>query len=158
LQKTTRNGRCANAKLRMSRKLIFAAGLAHVFFCHLDPEAVSARAALVESRLVSLLTAYLERQFELAPLEVIAKACVDLPISDATSRNIFDSYDRFPGILNDQDKRSELEKARTHDDLRNSTAWEEVRAVSKPFHDGLVTLFLKEDGTLQDLTMKYGLF
>jgi hypothetical protein len=94
----------------------------------------------------------------LPPLEVIAKACVDLAIRDATARNIFDSYDRFLGILDDQAKRSELEKARTHDDLRNSAAWEEVRAVSNPFHDGLVALFLKEHDTLQDLTMKYGLF
>jgi len=62
-----------NAKLRMSRKLIFAAGLAHVFFCHLDPLAASARSALMKSRDVSLLTAYLEQELALSPLEVIAK-------------------------------------------------------------------------------------
>jgi hypothetical protein len=147
-----------NAKLRMSRKLIFAAGLAHVFFCHLDALAASARSALMTSRDVSLLIAYLEQELALSPLEVIAKACVDLPIGDATARAIFDSYDRFLEILDDQTKRSELEKARTHDDLRNSPAWDEVRTVSKPFHDGLVALFLKEHDVLRDLTMKYGLF
>jgi predicted nucleotidyltransferase len=147
-----------NAKLRMSRKLIFAAGLAHVFFCHLDPDAASARLALMESRDVSLLTAYLEQELALSPQEVIAKACVDLEASDKTARAIFDSYDRFLGILDDPVKRAELERARTHDDLRNSAAWEEVRAVSKPFHDGLVALFLEEHDTLRDLTMKYGLF
>jgi predicted nucleotidyltransferase len=147
-----------NAKLRMSRKLIFAAGLAHIFFCHLDPSAAAARAALLSSRDVSLLTVYLEQELALPPLEMIAKACVDLRITESTCRAIFDSYDKFLGILDDPDKRSELAKARTHDDLRNSAAWEEIRAVSVPFHEGLVSLFLQEHHELRNLTMKYGLF
>jgi predicted nucleotidyltransferase len=147
-----------NAKLRMSRKLVFAAGLAHVFFCHLDPEAAAARSALSESRDVNLLTAYLEQAFASTPMETIAKACVDLKIGDATARAIFDNYDRFLGILDDQAKRDELAQARTHEDLRSSAVWAEVRTVSKPFHDGLVALFLEENETLRNLTMKYGLF
>jgi hypothetical protein len=35
-----------NAKLRMSRKLVFASGLLRCFFCHLDPAASDAREAL----------------------------------------------------------------------------------------------------------------
>ena len=35
-----------NAKLRMSRELIFAAGLLHIFFCHLDHAAIEARTDL----------------------------------------------------------------------------------------------------------------
>ncbi|MFN7933236.1 MAG: nucleotidyltransferase domain-containing protein [Bryobacteraceae bacterium] len=147
-----------NAKLRMSRKLIFAAGLARVFFCHLDQGAQAARAQLSDARDVTLLTAYLEQVLTLTPLEVIAKACIDLGISDDTARFIFDSYDRFLGILDDGDKRAELERARSHEDLRTSTAWAEVRAISKPFHDGLVALFLDEHTILRELTMTYGLF
>jgi predicted nucleotidyltransferase len=147
-----------NAKLRMSRKLIFAAGLARVFFCHLDADADAARTQLKEARDVSLLTAYVEQGLGVTPMEVIAKACLDLKVSDATSRSIFDNYDRFLGIMDNPEKRGELERARTHEELRTSPTWEEVRKISNPFHEGLVALFLKEDDSLRDLTMKYGVF
>ncbi|MEO7649595.1 MAG: hypothetical protein ABIZ80_03950, partial [Bryobacteraceae bacterium] len=65
-----------NAKLRMSRKLIFAAGLARVFFCHLDPAAEAARSALKESQDVSLLTAYVEQELALTPMEMTARVQV----------------------------------------------------------------------------------
>ena len=146
-----------NAKLRMSRKLIFAAGLAHCFLCHLDKGAEDARRALKEKD-VSELTKYIEEQLALTPLELIAKVCLNLHISDGTARAIFDNYDRYLEILDDRDKRSELEKATTHEDLRNSTVWKVVRDVSQPFHEGLVNLFLHDDEELKALTMKYGVF
>ena len=147
-----------NAKLRMSRKLIFAAGLSHVFFCHLDPAAEQARTELKIKQDVSLLTAYLSEQLAMPPLETVAKVCNELSIGDQVGRNIFDNYDRFLGILDDQNKRDELAKATTHADLRDSAAWREIRDVSTPFHDGLVTLFLASNKELTDLTMKYGVF
>ncbi len=106
-----------NAKLRMSRKLTFAAGLAVVFFCHLDAAAEDARNALKDARDFSLLTAYIEQQLAFTPL-----------------------------------------KAQTHEDLRSSAAWNEIRHVSKPFHDGLVALFLNDNDGLKHLTMTYGVF
>lgn len=147
-----------NAKLRMSRKLVFAAGLAIVFFCHLDPTAEEARKALKEERGLALLTAYLVRQFSFTPLETIAKVCSELKVTQGTLAGIFDNYDRFLAILDDRNKRDDLEMARTHHDLRKSEAWNEIRNVSKPFHDGLVALFLKEHERLTELTMTYGIF
>lgn len=147
-----------NAKLRMSRKLIFAAGLTHVFFCHLDPAAEQARAELKTKQDVALLTAYLSEQLGTPPLETIAKACNQLNISGKVARKLFDNYDRFLGILDDKDKREELAKAKSHADLRDSAAWEEIRDVSAPFHEGLVELFLESHSGLRDLTMKYGVF
>lgn len=148
-----------NAKLRMSRKLIFAAGLLNCFFCHLDSDAGSARDALKSGAGdISLLTAYLDRQLAQPPLEVIAKACVELEIAEETIRNIFDSYDGFLALLDDPEKRDALELVRTHEDLRTSSAWEEVRKVSRPFHEGLISLFLKDDKHLSELTMEYGIF
>lgn len=147
-----------NAKLRMSRKLIFAAGLTHVFFCHLDPAAERARAELKTKQDVTLLTAYLSEQLALPPLETIAKACNELNISSEAARKIFDNYDRFLGILDDKNKRDELAKAKSHADLRGSAAWREIRDVSAPFHEGLVALFLGSHDELKDLTMKYGVF
>ena len=147
-----------NAKLRMSRKLIFAAGLAVIFGCHLDEEAEAARIALVSSKDVALLTKYLEQQLEVPPLQSIAKLCESLRVSAETACAIFDNYDRFLAILDDPDKRNELSNARSHDDLRSSAAWDEIRTISKPFHEGLVKLFLGEDERLTRLTMHYGVF
>lgn len=147
-----------NAKLRMSRKLIFAAGLAHVFFCHLDAAAAPARSELIHARDVSLLTAYLSDQLANPPLETIAKLCMTRRISNETATAIFDNYDRFLGILDDPGKRQDLERAQSHEDLRDSPAWREIREVSQPFHEGLVHLFLRDDDDLKQLGMTYGIF
>jgi hypothetical protein len=109
----------------MSRKLIFAARLALVFFCHLDAAAADARKALKEVRDFSLLTAYIEQQFALTPLEVIAKACLDLNVRNQTVHAIFDNYNQFLALFDDPEKRGELARARTHEDLRNSGVWNE---------------------------------
>jgi len=148
-----------NAKLRMSRKLIFAAGLMHCFFCHLDSAAAEAiNLAKSDAKDVSLLTAYLEDQLALPPLEVMAKACVQLNIAQETSRSLFDSYNRFLLIMDDPERRSELQRTHTHEDLRQSKVWKEMGGISRQFHQSLVTLFLKGNESLCELTMEYGLF
>ncbi|MEZ5354947.1 MAG: nucleotidyltransferase domain-containing protein [Bryobacteraceae bacterium] len=147
-----------NAKLRMSRKLIFAAGLAHVFFCNLDPVAEPARAALKARQDVGLLTEYLSESLTMPPLETLAKICNQIDIGDAAVAKIFDNYDRFLGILDDRNKREDLARAKSHSELRESTAWREIRDISAPFHEGLVTLFFGSHKDLTDLTMKYGVF
>lgn len=148
-----------NAKLRMSRKLVFAAGLLHCFFCHLDASASAAIEALRKpDKDVSALIDYMEIQLSRTPLEVLAQACLELRVSPETARVVFDNYDRFLAILDDKEKREQLEKAVSHDDLRNSSAWREVQVVSHPFHDGMVKIFLNEDDRLKQLTMKYGVF
>jgi predicted nucleotidyltransferase len=148
-----------NAKLRMSRKLVFAAGLLRCFFCNLDQSAAHAREALEPpTREVSHLLKYLEDELALSPLDTVAKACLDLEIREETALSVFDSYERFLAVLDDEEKRQELARAHSHEDLRGSNAWKEVREVTKPFHRGLVKLFLNDDRQLRELTMDYGLF
>lgn len=147
-----------NAKLRMSRKLIFAAGLARVFLCHLDPGARVAQESLVGERDVLPMVAYLEKQLEVAPLELLAQLCLLSKAPDSTVRRIFDSYDQFLGILDDSVKRDELYNARSHEDLRSSAAWGHVRSISGDFHSGLLEIFLKDPSPVQELTVQYGLF
>ena len=88
----------------------------------------------------------------------MAKTCLELDIKPETARFVFDNYDRFLAILDDSRKRAELERASTHQELRASEAWNEIREVSRPFHDGLVALFLRDDNRLKELTMNYGVF
>lgn len=147
-----------NAKLRMSRKLIFASGLAHVFACHLDPAAQPARDELKSSKEVGQLTAYLSDQLRASPLETLAKMCKLINTDSPAAKKIFDNYDSFLAILDNPEKRGELATAKSHDDLRNSAPWQEIREVSSAFHEGLVTLFLGGDNELRQLTMKYGVF
>jgi hypothetical protein len=142
----------------MSRKLIFASGLAHVFACHLDPAAQPARDQLKANKDVGQLTAYLSDQLRASPLETIAKICNQLNTSSEVVKKLFDSYDRFLTILDNPEKRDELSKAKSHEDLRSSAPWLEIRQVSSAFHEGLVTLFLGSDNELKQLTMKYGVF
>ena len=84
--------------------------------------------------------------------------CLDFPISEETSRALFDSYDQYLSILDDQDKRKKLESAKWDERFRDSSLWAEVRSVSHRFHDGLVSLFLKEHEDLTNLAMTYGVF
>ena len=129
-----------------------------MFFCHLDSAAEPARVALINAKDVSLLTAYLANELAKPPLETIAKVCLELNVREATAGAIFHSYNRFLAILDDPQKRGELEWSRTHDDLRKSAAWKEVRDVSQSFHEGLVNLFLQDDDRLKRLAMTYGVF
>jgi hypothetical protein len=46
----------------------------------------------------------------------------------------------------------------SHDDLRNSKAWNEVREVSRPFHEALIALFFQGNEQLSELTLEYGIF
>lgn len=143
----------------MSRKLIFAAGLLHCFFCQLDGSADKARAALAKPNPdVAELTKYMEHQLALTPLDCLAKACLELDIESSTAKDIFDNYDRFLAILDDPNKRDTLKSGGPPDEFRKSEIWSEVRAISRPFHDALVSLFLNEDESLSELTRQYGVF
>jgi predicted nucleotidyltransferase len=60
-----------NAKLRMSRKLVFASGLLRCFFCHLDPDARGARAALQGHDVMQLLCKRVTNPSSHAPAAVM---------------------------------------------------------------------------------------
>jgi len=95
-----------NAKLRMSRKLVFASGLLRCFFCQLDPEAAEARDYLAGPHHdVSRLLAYMEAQLRQAPLELLARAALRPEVQESTQRKLFESYDRFLSLLNNKKKR-----------------------------------------------------
>ncbi|MDA1314982.1 MAG: nucleotidyltransferase domain-containing protein [Acidobacteria bacterium] len=149
-----------NAKLRMSRKLIFATGLLRCFFCELDEMAAEAREALMAPpHHIEQMLRYLEMQRALAPLDILARAA-DLPgVSEETARKLFDSYDRFLSILDDPAQRKELEVLSIdNDEMKMSAVWNEIRRVGKNFQGGLTNLFFEENQELARLTKEYGIF
>jgi predicted nucleotidyltransferase len=147
-----------NAKLRMSRKLVFASGLLRAFFCHLDPNAATARAALVAPFPdASKLLAYMEAELAKCPLDLLAAAASRPAIESATAKKLFDNYDRFLAVLDSDAKRDELSSLIVTQ-TASSVVWREIRELSRGFHEGMVDLFFGKDEELRALTMEYGLF
>ena len=147
-----------NTKLRMSRKLVFASGLLRCFFCHLDPEAAAAREALRGPEYdATKLLAYMENELSQTPLELLARAVQRPAIPIATASKLFNSYDRFLSVLDDEEKRKRLEQM-TESEMATSPVWNEIRDFSHDFHSGLIELFFGEDEALRELAMQYGVF
>jgi predicted nucleotidyltransferase len=146
-----------NTKLRMSRKLVFASGLLRCFFCDLDVEAAAARDALRQSHDATQLVAYMEQQMQFTPLELIARAAMRPAIDASVGRKLFDSYDRFLAVLDDRERRGQLE-AMTQGQMSTSPVWAEIREFSREFQTGLMSLFFGEDKEIRSLTEEYGVF
>lgn len=143
-----------NAKLRMSRKLIFASGLLMCFNSHLDtPVDTSLRDP--EKQIAPILN-YLKRIARLTPLEVLADTLLTHDSEVQVAAQLFDSYDQFLGMLNDHDVRSELEVLRVEESRQNATFCK-VREIGNSFQQGLDKL-LFEKGPFRDLTVQYGIF
>jgi len=146
-----------NAKLRMSRKLIFAAGLLVCFECHLDDEA---RRALTDLRSSSHrgdeLINYLERQFSVPPLEILARSALRYAEPE-TARLLFDNYEAFLALLDSPDKRAVL-AALEPSQARDNMVFQEVREISHGFQEGLTRLFFRDNKELYSLVEFYGVF
>jgi hypothetical protein len=145
-----------NAKLRMSRKLVFASGLLRCFFCQLDPAATQARESLLCRNDPADLLSYLEGELTKTPLELLAQAACRDSIPMTTAQKLFDSYDRFLGVLDDE-RRDHLERL-PHKEMAHSTVWKEIRDMSHQFQSGLNELFYGPDEQLRQLMISYGVF
>ena len=146
-----------NAKLRLSRKLVFTSGLLRCFFCHLDPAAADAREYLAGSGDPARLIAYVESQLVETPLQLLARAAARPAVSPTAAKNLFDSYDGFLQLLNDPAARDDLVKLKTKQ-LASSAVWSTVRDLGRGFQSGLTELFFGEDKELKELMIEYGVF
>jgi predicted nucleotidyltransferase len=143
-----------NAKLRMSRKLIFASGLLMCFNSHLDT-AVDASLRDPAKQAEPILN-YLKELARLTPLEVLASTLLTHDSDVKIAVQLFDSYDQFLGMLNDNDIRSELEGLRVEESRQNGT-FSRIREIGNSFQHALDKL-LFERKPFRDLTVKYGIF
>jgi predicted nucleotidyltransferase len=151
-----------NAKLRMSRKLIFAAGLLSCFSCQLDEELqnkISADKTDTKStRALNL--AYLQdhilQQVRATPLDVLASAVGEYKIEKSIAKDVFPSYDEFLGTMSDVEKRLKLKDLKA-EDSREDPVFKEVQHFSDRFSNALNQIFF-ENQRLRPLTQKYGVF
>lgn len=129
-----------NAKLRTSRKVLFAGGLLPVLLCHL--------------REAREMRPFLERQFKAVPTDRLAAAFVE---QDAVPEGVraLRAYDRWIAIQQDPEARDHLAELReaTRD---ASPLFQEIRALGKELEGGLMALLYETP--LGPLTRRYALF
>jgi predicted nucleotidyltransferase len=145
-----------NIKLRFSRKLIFVAGLLACFSFELHPPPAADAIRSDRENLPAALANHVLSRLTMTPLDALAAALL-AHSPDETSSAIFGAYDRFLGVLLDPEKRAELSRLRI-DKALESRVWLEARSASYAFRDGLEKLFLKNDGLLSELTLRFGVF
>lgn len=113
-----------NAKLRLSRKVLFAGGLLPLLRCATKEEASMA--------------AFLDDQFARPPLDRLAAAFCEQGMEDAGVRALR-AYDTFLGILDDPEKRKELSDLDL-DDADDSALFETIRDLGGELQDTLASL------------------
>ena len=139
-----------NAKLRFSRKLLYAAGLAFCLSCELDPpkkvhkdlfgfHSDNSAQPFIESALQFALT---------PPLEYLA-AFIETYVQDAARRKriakkIFGSYNEWLILLNSKTARDSLEKL-SHSNAGGNQYFTKVRDQAPIFASGLRELFFNRE-------------
>jgi predicted nucleotidyltransferase len=145
-----------NAKLRMSRKLIFASGMLSCFSCELLCSS-EARRELVKLHSTVAMEEHLRNFIKRTPLDILATFLLELNIKKSTARRLFSAYDAFLVLLNDSKKRNHLKNLHP-DNAPGDKVFGEARKFSREFQEGLTDLFFNDNKKLSDLTIFYGVF
>jgi hypothetical protein len=143
-----------NAKLRFSRKLLLLKGLLACFSWQtqgMNPASASGEDSVARA------VAYYEQYFSLPPLEILADEMMNSGASDELCRSVFQSYDGFLAILNDEPSRRELEQIPRRD-AGKSEVFQKVRSLSHQFRDGLLDWLYEPGSKLCNLMRQYALF
>jgi predicted nucleotidyltransferase len=144
-----------NAKLRMSRKLIFASGLLVCFSSNLDSELndhISTDKDAIKLKLVN----HIRDQVRLTPLQILAKSIEQYGVRDETAKELFGAYAAFLELLNVEKSRKALRALRASESRTDET-FRQVRDISRAFESALDHIFF-ENPKVAPLTRKYGVF
>ncbi len=153
-----------NAKIRFSRKLLYAAGLAFCLSCELNPPRRIQRDLFGLHQDTSA-RPYIESALKFAqtpPLEYLA-AFIEAYVQNGAKRtriveNIFGAYNEWLILLNNKAARDSLEKL-DHSVARNNQHFKKVRKISEKFASGLRELFFNRqtdsDDHIANLSLEY---
>src|ERR1044072_8399791 len=144
-----------NAKLRMSRKLIFASGLSICFGVALDPE-LNRKIFTDKSDIKLNLLNHIRQRVRLTPLEILANFMEQYEVPENITKEMFGSYAEFLDLLNDEKSREAL-KALRASDSRTDPTFNRVREIGEAFQSALDHIFFKNK-QIAPLTRKYGVF
>lgn len=151
------------AKLRMSRKLTYAAGLLMCFSVamDLDSSALPELGAGARDRDPSIMLLVVDHLWEMCkktPLDLMARLFLRYPDLEPVARDFFGSYDQFLSLLENEDARKHLDILPSAD-AASDPVYQDVREMGHLFQEALTKLFLEENGTpLFGLTKTYGVF
>jgi hypothetical protein len=146
-----------NIKLGLSRKLIFVSGLLACYTCHLNFEDAVAREMFYSQQNTAGLVARLHETLKMYPLELIASVLSAFPQHDVATKQLFDTYDHFIGMLLDEKTRSHLEKLHS-DNCGDDVIYQEARTLRREFQHALNSIFLEKTSLLGEFTIRYGVF
>jgi hypothetical protein len=130
-----------NAKLRTSRKILFAGGLLPVLQCYRFDE--------------EQMRHFLKDQLDRPPTDRIAQAFIEHDAADAGARAL-GAYDEFVGQMNSEAFRQELGEV-VRENSRQSKVFTEVRRIAHELERGLLAL-LYETRSLPQVAREYAIF
>lgn len=157
-QRTRPNGGflLRNTKLRMSRKLLFLAGMVTCFECHTSVPS-DGRRDFYKSKPVQATIDLLRKVLSQPPLEIVASALCAETGYDHSIKKLFTAYDGFVGMLADESKRNHLDQLAV-EEIEGDLVASEARKLSHDFRDAIADIFLTKDTELGRLTLEYGVF
>ena len=132
-----------NAKLRTSRKVLFASGLLPLLECfRLDDE--------------GKIREFIERELAMPPTDRIAKAFIDNDAVDEGGRAL-GAYDEFLGRLHEEEFRGALEEV-TRESSAGSPEFARANEIGKELQDGLLALLYEASPVLAKVVRDYAIF
>jgi predicted nucleotidyltransferase len=146
-----------NIKLRMSRKLLYVAGLLGCFFCHLELDDESRRGVFDDVSSHPVIVDVVHSAFHETPLDIVASFLAPHEHLHKAASLLFGAYDEFLGILRDSGLRDHLDNLPA-DDGDTDDVYQHAREVSHRFRDSLLELFFDDKTGLAELTRLYGVF
>jgi len=145
-----------NAKLRMSRKLLFASGILVCFGVNEAERAIRDCMVGQEGNHGPLLK-YLKSKLAMTPLEILAQVMLQRKVRPEVSSKLFESYDQFLSLLGQEDIRKRMKKLTPQMASKDST-YAQFQKLGQEFHENIVSLLYYQDKRLRKLAEWYGVF
>jgi predicted nucleotidyltransferase len=144
-----------NAKLRMSRKLIFASGLLVCFSANLDPD-LQSKISTDKNDIKLKLINHIREYVRLTPLQILANSMERYGVPQSISKDLFGAYAEFLKVLDDDDSRKALDNLRS-ENSRTDPTFQRIRKISEIFERAIDHIFF-ENKQIAPLTRNYGVF
>lgn len=143
-----------NIKLRMSRKLLFVAGLLTVFSCFRNDSLRRNGDSGDDYRL--RLQTHLLNFVHASALNIIIWAFTSIGLGNACA-DLISIYNDFLGLINDTRRREHLERL-DQGDVYGDDEFLNCREVSHRLQAELINLFFDGEPSLREFTREYGVF